>query len=68
MIARSAYNHSIRVAEAMATRFSGWIPRASRPAASVFTVSAVCAQVTEVHPVSVGKRNASASGLAAARS
>ena len=65
MIARSAYSHSMRVLEAMATRCSGWIPRASSPAASVLTVSAVWAQVTEVHPVSVGNRNASARGVAA---
>ncbi len=52
----------------MATRCSGWIPRASRPAAIVLTVSAVWAQVTEAQPDSVGKRNASACGVAATRS
>ena len=68
MIARSAYSHSMRVAEAIATRSSGWIPRASRPAAIVLTVSAVCAQVSDAQPVPAGNRNASASGVAATRS
>ena len=56
MIARSAYSHSTRVALAIATRSSGRIPRASRPAAIVLTVSAVCAQVTEAHPSPAGNR------------
>ena len=46
MIARSAYSYSMRVAEAIATRSSGRIPRASRPAAIVLTVSAVWAGAT----------------------
>src|SRR6266536_2970221 len=65
MIARSAYSHSMRVALAIPTRSSGWIPSASRPAAVVLTVSSVCPQVTDAQPPLVGKRNASALGVAA---
>ena len=55
----------MRVVEAIATRCSGWIPSASRPAARVLTVSAVWAHVTEAQPAPAGNRNASPSGVAA---
>ena len=65
--ARSAYTHSMRVLHTIATRSSGRMPSASRPAARVVTVSSTWAHVTDSQagPAPVGKRNASAPGVAA---
>ena len=53
---------------AIATRSSGRIPSARRPAATVVTISPTRAHVTDSQPASLGKRNASASGVAVTRS
>ena len=47
LIARSAKIHSYRVPEAIATRCSGSMPSATRPAARRVTWSPVSAQVSE---------------------
>ncbi|CAM5675696.1 hypothetical protein SFUMM280S_01856 [Streptomyces fumanus] len=47
MMPRSARIHSMRVAEASATRCSGAMPRSIRPAAMAWTRSAAWAQVSD---------------------
>ena len=56
MTAKSAYSHSMRVEDAIATRSWGLIPSASNPAATVLTVSAACAHVTDSQPPGTGER------------
>src|SRR5262245_9301417 len=68
MIAQSARIQSTRVFEMIATRCSGWMPSASRPAAHSVTCSPVSRQVIETQPSPTGRRNASRSGVAATRS
>ena len=65
---KSTTTHSYRVPDASATRSSGLMPSAIRPAAMCSTRSPNCCQLTLAQPSSSGKRNASAFGVAATRS
>src|ERR1039458_7032660 len=66
--ARSATTQSYLVLEAIATRCSDLIPKATRPAAACRARTSTCAQVTDSQAVPRGNRNASASGVLDTRS